>query len=279
MKKILVPCDFSPTAQQAYTFALDIAKKTDAGLYVLNVLDTPFMVESYSMLSSLRLNPELWTQVEKDARERFNKIKAAHTRQSDITFRIIQGSVTATILDFIQKEEIDLVVMGTNGSSGLDEYLIGSNTEKIVRFSQVPVFAVRKAINLSSIKNIVFPTDLALDQAAFVNKVKELQGLFGAILHVLTINTPSNMHRNGNQKREMEEFVKHYDIHNYSLNSRNEFGEEEGIIGFAEETKADMVAMGTHGRRGLAHLFAGSIAENVVNHITCPIWTYTVRKH
>jgi nucleotide-binding universal stress UspA family protein len=59
---------------------------------------------------------------------------------------------------------------------------------------------------------------------------------------------------------------------------RSEFSEEAGIIDFTEEIKADMVAMATHGRRGLAHLFAGSIAENTVNHITCPIWTLSLRK-
>jgi len=278
MKKILVPCDFSQPAQQAYGFALDLAKKTDAEVYVLHVIEIPFMVDAYSVAVPIWLNPELRKKIEDDAREKFNKMRTSHTRQHDITFRVLEGSATYAILDFIEKEKIDLVVMGTRGSSGLDEIILGSNTEKIVRFSKVPVFAVRKAVNLSSIKNIVFPTNLALDETDFINKLKELQQLFEATLHIVTVNTPYNMRRAKVTRTEIEEFARHYGIQNYTPNIRSEFTEEAGIIDFTDEIKADMVAMATHGRRGLAHLFSGSIAEHTVNHITCPIWTCTLRK-
>lgn len=278
MKKILVPCDFSPTAQQAYTFALDIAKKVDAEVYVLKVIDIPFMYDAYSVQPPMWLTPQVWKKVEEEGRESFNKMKSEHSRQHDVTFRVVEGAVTLTILDFIEKEKIDLVVMGTHGASGFNEYMFGSNTEKVVRFSKVPVFAVRKAVNLSSIRNIVFPTNLALDEVDFINKLKELQQLLGATLHVLTINTPYNMKAAKTTRAELQEFVTHYGIQNYTLNIRSEFTEQAGIIDFTDEIKADMVAMATHGRKGLAHLFAGSIAEDTVNHIKCPIWTCTLRK-
>jgi nucleotide-binding universal stress UspA family protein len=279
MKKILVPCDFSPTAQQAYTFALDLAKKVDAEVYVLRVIDVPFMYDAYSFNPPLWLNKELWKKLEDDSRESFNKMKAAHSRQHDITFRIVEGAVTLTILDFIDKEKIDLVVMGTHGASGFDEIMLGSNTEKVVRFSKVPVIAIRRAVNISSIKDIVFPTDLALDQQAFINKVKELQELFGATLHILSVNTPHNMRRGKVTRVKIEEFAKYYGIRNYTSNIRSEFTEESGIIDFTAEIKGDMIAMATHGRRGLAHFFSGSIAENTVNHIACPVWTLTLTKN
>ena len=76
----------------------------------------------------------------------------------------------------------------------------------------------------------------------------------------------------------MEEFTRHYTLTNYSLNTRNDFSEQDGIINFAHEIKADMIAMGTHGRRGLAHLFMGSVTEDVVNHVDCPIWTYVYKR-
>jgi hypothetical protein len=76
----------------------------------------------------------------------------------------------------------------------------------------------------------------------------------------------------------MEEFARHYALSNYTLNTRNDFSEQDGIINFAHEIKADMITMGTHGRRGLAHLFMGSVTEDVVNHVDCPIWTYVIKK-
>jgi len=278
MKRILVPCDFSPTAQQAYTFALDIAKKADAEIFVLRVIDIPFMYESYSTTVPAYLNPEQWKKLEDDSTESFKKMKASHTRQADITFRVMEGATTLTILDFIEKEKIDLVVMGTKGATGLDEFLIGSNTEKVVRLAKVPVLTVRKAVNLSSVKNIVVPTTLDLNQAAFVAKLKELQELFGATLHLLVVNTPLNFKRKKYERDEVEDYAKHYAIKNYSLNIRDNYSEEDGIVNFMEEIHADMIAMATHGRRGLAHLFAGSITESVVNHATYPIWTYSLHK-
>ncbi len=76
----------------------------------------------------------------------------------------------------------------------------------------------------------------------------------------------------------LEEFARHYDLSHYTLNTRNDFSEQDGIINFTHEIKADMIAMGTHGRRGLAHLFMGSVTEDVVNHVDCPIWTFVGKK-
>jgi hypothetical protein len=111
-----------------------------------------------------------------------------------------------------------------------------------------------------------------------VNRIKELQTLFGAMIHLLLINTPANMMRTKDEMEMMEDYALHYKFKDYSLNTRNDFYEQDGIINFTHEIKADMIAMGTHGRRGLAHLFMGSVTEDVVNHIDCPIWTYSIRK-
>jgi nucleotide-binding universal stress UspA family protein len=64
---------------------------------------------------------------------------------------------------------------------------------------------------------------------------------------------------------------------NFKIHVYNDIDEQEGTLNFANEVGADMIAMGTHGRRGLAHLFTGSIAEDVVNHVQCPMWTYKTR--
>ena len=168
--------------------------------------------------------------------------------------------------------------MGTHGASGWKEYFIGSNTEKIVRFSTAPVLAIRKSFELHQIKNIALPITLQLNQEEFVKRVKELQSFFSAKLHLLLVNTPYNLRRTADEMKLMEEFANNNKITNYTLNIRNDFYEHDGIINFAHEIKADMIAMATHGRRGLAHLVAGSVTEDVVNHVDCPIWTYAVKK-
>ena len=75
------------------------------------------------------------------------------------------------------------------------------------------------------------------------------------------------------QKR-LKDFAKKNVLKNYTINIQNDIDVESGIINFSSRFKNKMIAMSTHGRKGLSHLLSGSIAEDTVNHIQCPIWTY-----
>jgi len=277
MKKILVPCDFSESSLHAYEFALNLAEKAHAEVFVLKIIDLPFMYETSFGATPEYVDPSTLKYLEEDSINKFETIKSRYARKDKVTFSILRGSVTFMVQRFAEDNKIDLIVMGTRGASGWKEYWIGSNTEKVVRYSPVPVLAIRKSFDISKIKNIVFPTTLHLDQNELISRVKELQFFFSATLHLLLVNTPGNMLRTKEEMDLMEEFARHYNLSHYTLNTRNDFSEQDGIINFTHEVKADMIAMGTHGRRGLAHLFMGSVTEDVVNHVDCPIWTYSVR--
>jgi hypothetical protein len=83
---------------------------------------------------------------------------------------------------------------------------------------------------------------------------------------------------NSNQMMtKLETFIKKCGFENYTTNLQREDGKEQGVVEFAKEINADMIAMATHGRRGLGHLFMGSLAEDIVNHVNCPVWTYSIR--
>ncbi len=278
MKRILVPCDFSAPAVQAYMMANNIAAKSNGEIHVIHAIDLPMMYETTYGIPPYVFDPSLLATIEDQARENFNKmLESAGKKVDKVSFDAINGTVNSTILDYIEDKEIDLVVMGTHGTSGLQEFFVGSNTEKIVRLSPVPVLSIKNACDAGSIKNIVLPSSLQLDQQKFISKVKELQSFFGAKLHVLLVNTPTRFNLDTEARALLEEFARQYKLENYTLNVRNDLFEEDGIHHFVKESKADLVVMATHGRRGLAHLLSGSIAEDVVNHIECPIWTYSLR--
>lgn len=278
MKKILVPCDFSETAIQAYDFAMNLATKANTEVIVLKVFDLPFLYETTFGATPQYFDTGVLKDIEADAVINFEKMKIRHSRKEMVSFTTLRGAVTFTINQFAEEHKIDLIVMGTQGATGLKEYWIGSNTEKVVCYAKVPVLAIRKSFDVSRIRNIVFPTTLQLDQKDLIMHIKELQRFFSAKLHLLMVNTPGNMMRSTDEMDLMEEFAHHYALSDYTLNTRNDFSEQDGIINFAHEMKADMIAMGTHGRRGLAHLFMGSVTEDVVNHVDCPIWTYVFKR-
>lgn len=101
-----------------------------------------------------------------------------------------------------------------------------------------------------------------------------LQEFFGAKLHILFLNTPFNFIRDN----ELKDYASRHNFTNFTLNLRQDRYEPDGIISFVQEIKADMLAMATHGRKGLSHFITGSITEDVVNHIECPVWTYALKK-
>ncbi len=161
MKKILVPCDFSESSLHAYEFALNLAEKAHAEVFVLKIIDLPFMYETSFGATPEYVDPSTLKYLEEDAINKFETIKSRYARKDKVTFSILRGSVTFMVQRFAEDHKIDLIVMGTRGASGLKEYWIGSNTEKVVRYSPVPVLAIRKSFDISKIKNIVFPTTLA----------------------------------------------------------------------------------------------------------------------
>jgi nucleotide-binding universal stress UspA family protein len=279
MKRILVPCDFSEPAIEAYKFALDLATASEGEVLVLKAIDLPIMLAGGFDVQPYTFDPSILKDLEDDAKKKYAEMKKKQGQlRAQETFHVKVGAVTPMIRNFIDNQKIDLVIMGTHGSTGLNEYLYGSNTERVVRFSPVPVLAIRKAPAISSVKKIAFPSTLSLDQTELVSKVKSLQDFFGASLHLLWVNTPAFFRRNQEVNVLLKEFVIHFKLKDYTLNIRNDISEQEGIVAFANEINADIVAMATHGRRGLAHLLTSSIAEDVVNHVQCPIWTYSIHK-
>ncbi len=279
MKRILVPCDFSAPARQAYKFALNLATASKGEIIVVYVVPTPIIYETTFGIQPYPLNPLVIEELEENARKAFERMKKVIRAPSNmkISFLSTYEDLIPGILSLTKRKKIDLIVMGTHGSKGVEEFMVGSNTEKIVRLSTVPVIALRKAPTLTSIKNIVFPSTLELNQTVLMKYVKSLQNFFDATLHILFINTPSHFKKDQDVKGAMLDFVNHYKLANYTVNFRNDRYERSGILDFVNEINADMLAMATHGRRGLAHLFSGSVTESVVNHIECPIWTYNLR--
>lgn len=137
--RILVPTDGSPAAEAAIEHAVDIAAKYDATIHALFVVDSG----AYSTLEAGAeiVLEALETEGER-AVERVAKIAA--DAGLDCETSVATGTAYRTIRDYIEEQEVDLVVMGTHGRRGIDRYLLGSVTERVVRTSDVPVLTVRK---------------------------------------------------------------------------------------------------------------------------------------
>ncbi len=275
MKKILVPCDFSDAAVQAFKFAVEIANQSNGEILLLNVIELPVMHDTL-LMPTLNFEEAFIKDMKANAVKNFSKMKDKWAKEgSKVSTHIEYGPTAHAIRQFTADKKVDLVVMGTKGVTGVEEFFVGSNTEKIVRWSSVPVIAVKKSVKASSIKNIVFPNTLedTKEQDELTLKVKALQAFFKAKLHIVYINTPANFKIDADTNKKLNVFAKRFMLKDYTLNVYNATDQEMGVTDFVHEIGADMVAMATHGRKGLSHFMSGSVAEDIVNHIACPIWT------
>jgi nucleotide-binding universal stress UspA family protein len=279
MKNIIVPCDFSQQAVNAFRFALDIAAQSNGKIHLIHVVEIPVMHDTV-LMPVLSFEEALLKELQTKADVNFNKLITKYAKEGQrVTGKVLFGVTSRMIGDYALVEKADLIVMGTHGASGVREFFIGSNAEKVVRNAMVPVIAIKKYVKPSSIKNIVFPNTLDTEnQEDLIMHVKALQDFFKAKLHIVWINTPTNFTRDKITLRRLETFAKRFMLKDFTINVYNDPYEESGIINFALEKKADLIAMGTNGRKGLAHILSGSVAEDVVNHVECPMWTYTLRK-
>lgn len=283
MKRIIVPTDFSKTAQTAVDVAADIALKSKSELILLHVVEEA-TGGSFNVEGEVTSRTESWENkiftaklIEK-AKKQLAKA-AEDPKLSGVKVRpeLRIGSPFHGMRTIITERKVDLVVMGTAGHSKLEEMIIGSNTEKVVRHSNCPVLTVHKKPSSTDFKNIVYATSMSKDEEVFSRIVRETQRLYDSTVHLVRINTPGNFQRDTEVKRYMQEFAKKLQLKNYTLNVFNDLSEEEGIIYFAESINADLIAMATHGRTGFAHVLAGSIAEDVVSHAKRPVLTFVTK--
>jgi nucleotide-binding universal stress UspA family protein len=277
MKKILVPCDFSKAAINAYRFALSVAQQSKGVIHLLHIIELPVLHDTVIM-PVLNFEQQLFNDLKQQADTRFSKIIDKYkTEGVKVITKVQFGGVSRLIQDYIEKESIDLVLMGSHGATGAREFFIGSNAEKMVRNSPVPVL-VLKDYYKGPVKNIVFPNTLDTEnQEDLVMKVKALQSFFKARLHIVWINTPLNFTSDTITNERLQAFAKRFMLKDYTISIFNQTDEERGIVQFSNSIKGDLIAMGTHGRRGISHLVNGSLAEDVVNHYKGLVWTYALQ--
>jgi nucleotide-binding universal stress UspA family protein len=274
MKKILVPCDFSKPAINAFRFALDIAKRSKGTIRLIHIIQLPVMHDTV-LMPVLNFEEEMLKDLSNKTAARFKKLNEKYNEEGvKVSWEVEFGQPSRTLVEIIKSQSVDLVIMGSHGASGLREYFIGSNAEKVIRLSPVPVL-ITKNYYKGPIENIVFPNTLEIEnQAELIAKVKALQSFFNAKLHIVWINTPINFTSDVITQQRLEAFAKRFGLKDYSLHIFNHPNEEDGIIRFNEFIKGDIIAMGTHGRKGFTHLINGSVAEDVANHTDSLIWTY-----
>ncbi len=273
MKRLLVPTDFSEQAENALKIAAQIATIYGSEIFVMHSMEMPTYLATSSDRGDL---PDSLFYM-KLAEKRFHELEEKEYLDGLIVHKTIgKSEIYEDIEEACEKNEISLIVMGSNGASGFKEMFVGSNTEKVVRTSEIPVLVIKGNQAEFKVQDFVFASDFSkAGRGAFIKGQKFAQKI-GAKIHLLFVNTPGNFKTSSQAYTLMEDFIQGMEIGNYTLNIHNDTTVEKGILNFARHISAQLIGMGTHGRKGISHFFNGSISEDLVNHAQMPIITFKI---
>jgi nucleotide-binding universal stress UspA family protein len=276
MKKILVPTDFSPKAENALKVAAQLARRHNAEIYLLHMLELPLaLVDPMSGGSAKQLPEALFFM--KLAKKRFKELMSRDYLEGVKVHETVEfHQAFEGIMEISEKYNCDMIIMGSHGASGLKEIFIGSNAGKVIRNSTIPVLIIKNEHPEFKVSKIVFATDCDLKNKHTLNMAKNFAEKMDASLDLVYINTANNFMIEDEAQKCLEDFVKGEDLKNHSLNIYNDVSVEKGLLNFSNSINADLIGISTHGRKGLDHFFNGSISEDLVNHANMPIITFKI---
>jgi nucleotide-binding universal stress UspA family protein len=275
MKKILVPTDFSAQAENALNVAASLADRLDARLQLLHVIepvDSVTLAELATYAPAVNAEYLYDYQLATEAQQRLNTLVQKLNLPDRVTKAEVKtGKIIRHILETVKADEVDLIVMGTKGASGLYEMLIGSNAEKVVRMAECPVLTIPEKTSRLDLRNVVMAVDFDEECSAFIRIIRQWQQRFGFALHLLFVNSPLNFSTTAQIEAKLESFLQEYPLPEHTFTVIHEYAFEDGIRYFADKQNADLIAMATHGRRGIDRILDGSVTERVVNRTVRPV--------
>lgn len=278
MKKIIVPVDFSDYSENALKSATFLAKQTNAEIIVVHMLELSNAVISQSE-SYMQQEMVFYLQLTEKKFAEF--LKKDYLADVKVTPIIKHFKIFSEIDQLAREEGADLIVMGSKGASGLKEMFIGSNTEKVIRYAHIPVLVVKENPIGLKLEKAVFACDFTQDDVAPYMEAKTFFEKLNCDLELVYISTPTSKFKS---TQELEDRMKKF----FSLTNENEeesvkrvkiisdYSVENGVFYHAGKTNADVLVVATHGRKGIAHFFEGSISEDIANHSKLPVLSFKI---
>ncbi|RXJ50072.1 universal stress protein [Gelidibacter gilvus] len=276
MKKIIVPIDFSKYSEYALEAAAILAKKNNAEIFALHMLE---MSDAILTASNDGPKPKMLFFL-KLAQQKFDEFLSKDYLQGIKVTPIVKHSkVFSEVSEVAEEHHADLIVMGSHGVSGFTEVFVGSNTEKVVRHSKLPVLVIKQKPSNLTFETVIFPSDFTEKSVDVYKRVLETLGETSNV-HLLYVNVPGeNFKSTAEMEQNVASFLMKAEGNMNNLNKVHyvsDYSIQQGIMNFSNLFGADLIVMPTHGRKGLAHFFEGSISEDLANRANLPVMTFKI---
>ena len=271
MRKILFPTDFSEVSKNAFIYALKLADSIDAEIITMHVYQLPqanyvnvaeYLHEIYDVteLSNFDNYKDEVPILRHIAEENnLDKVKISHV--------LILGNLIEEIQKITKHENIDFIVMGTKGATGLKETFLGTVATKVMNDVKAVVLAIPERCKYQHIKNLLYITEYNSTDIESFMRVMVLAKVFQA--HIDCLHVEPLHHKN--KKNDMEDWNELIKNHNIALHSISGDDIEGIILNFIDLYKINMIAMRVYHKNFFEKLFEISLSKKLAFHVNVPI--------
>lgn len=272
MKKMLVPVDFSETAENALNFAVQMAEWLKCEMVLFHVVYTPaFIADEYSqvVLPTFALQKDC----EKELKKKCRKIAEKNDRLA-VSHACTFGVPSDEILRFAEEHAVDLIVIGIQGVGYLTERLIGSTASAVIKDAACPVFVIDKKVAFKVPRKMVVAVDFVEGKKQDgIKRLKEFSDVFKA--HVYLLHVYEGSLDNASEKRMALETALDGIDHSFCYSENDD--PVQAINAFVEKLQMDLVVMFPRKRSLVNRIFHESISKKMAFHSLVPLLTLPER--
>ncbi len=281
INRILFPTDLSETAEGAFGYAIQLAKTCGAEIHVLNVRAprTPETDGAFAFVHAEDESAGIWSEANRTV-DLKGGVRVVHAQVH--TAPVVQG-----ITEYAAQEGMDVIVMGTHGRGGLARLFLGGVTSGVAQKSCCPVLAVHENAreDVPKMKTILAAVDFSRYSRSVVEAASDLARSFGAelfLLHVLEVPdimpdaallpiVPPDV--TGVVREAQERLVR--DVEGLDLRYKVDVRVGDAAVAIAEcaeEIRANLIVLASHGHTGLGRLLMGGTTERILEVAGCPVF-------
>jgi nucleotide-binding universal stress UspA family protein len=285
MKKILVPTDLSVIAERGLSLAMEIAERSEAEISLVNFTRHPFGKTFTAMgevSSKIDQEGELYNlQMLHLNKEKLSALVQKYgNRGVDIQTAIVDEEFKDGIDEYLNREGIDLIVMGTSGEENATEVFTGNHTEQVIKISKCPVLSVRDGFQIKDFDKIVLAVNVIKDTSHLneaLDTLADLAACFDAHIYLVHIRDRAADYTDIDLKDFFTKMAERAGLRNYSVTIYDSDDQANGVIQFAREKKAGLIAVIKNSSDGIFRIFSNHFSDRLVKEVGRPVFTFNLQ--
>ncbi|MDH2206113.1 universal stress protein [Empedobacter sp. GD03644] len=277
MKKILFPTDFSETANNAFLYALNLAKSIDAQVYVLHVYELPMITGSLSagLIQNVYETVELGSFDNfKDNIPQLRQIAVENDlNEIPIKFILEEGNFLYILREIIGEESVDFVVMGTDGNSGIEKMLFGSNTINAITSMKVPILSIPHGMSFKGFKNIGFTTVFDQKDKDALKYLIEIANRHHAKIHCMHVSKDGKFNQ-----QAMKDWQDQFAGDPIVFEIYHDSDPVNAVLDFINEKQIDLLTVVSRNKGFFDKIFSPGFTKKIANKNITPLFVFHEQK-